>query len=292
MNSTSTAASPDARLASTARAALRSSAAVPTASVSHGWETGRGSSRARPLPAHSIVTGDGHGRRAPQLVERQHHRTLHRAADLEPPRRRVDRRDVVVDEQVVQADRRDRPAQRLQRHPGVARSELQLLGGDAPGRGHGDRIIARTLERSAHPPPRAAPAQGRRGYTATGQPVGSKTLAADPEIDCRPVDDPQRAGACSRSTGCSPTRTPRPAACPTDAGLPLLRRPACCRSRRRRARAQLGLQLVAPRGRRGDARDDRDALAGHEPAGDRLRAADRHRDDPPRRGPAAAAAGR
>ena len=37
--------------------------------------------------------------------------------------------------------------------------------------------------------------------------------------------------------------------------------------------------------------DDRDALAGHEPAGDRLRAAARHRDDPPRRGPRAPAAG-
>ena len=36
---------------------------------------------------------------------------------------------------------------------------------------------------------------------------------------------------------------------------------------------------------------ERDALAGHEPAGDRLGAADRHRDHPPRRGPAAAAAG-
>ena len=32
-------------------------AAVPTASPSQGCETGRGHSRARPLPAHSIVTG-------------------------------------------------------------------------------------------------------------------------------------------------------------------------------------------------------------------------------------------
>ena len=32
-------------------------AAVPTASSSHGWLTGRGSRCARPLPAHSIVTG-------------------------------------------------------------------------------------------------------------------------------------------------------------------------------------------------------------------------------------------
>ena len=30
---------------------------VPIASSSHGWLSGRGSSRARPLPAHSIVTG-------------------------------------------------------------------------------------------------------------------------------------------------------------------------------------------------------------------------------------------
>ncbi len=30
--------------------------AVPTASPSHGCEIGRGESRARPLPAHSIVT--------------------------------------------------------------------------------------------------------------------------------------------------------------------------------------------------------------------------------------------
>ena len=31
--------------------------AVLTASSSQGWLTGRGSSRARPLPAHSMVTG-------------------------------------------------------------------------------------------------------------------------------------------------------------------------------------------------------------------------------------------
>ena len=59
---------------------------------------------------------------------------------------------------------------------------------------------------------------------------------------------------------------------------------ACCAEPRpRRERAARAL-AHAPRGRRGDARHHRDALAGHEPAGDRLRAADRHRDDPPRRG--------
>ena len=86
---------------------------------------------------------------------------------------------------------------------------------------------------------------------------------------------------CSRSTACSPTRTRAPAASrPTRATA--TSSTACCprpRPARRRARAR------APRGRRGDARHHRDAVAGHEPAGDRLRAADRHRDDPPRRGP-------
>ena len=31
--------------------------AVPIASESHGWLIGRGCNRARPLPAHSMVTG-------------------------------------------------------------------------------------------------------------------------------------------------------------------------------------------------------------------------------------------
>ena len=38
--------------------------AVPTASVIQGWLTGRGSSRARPLPAHSKVTGSATRSRA------------------------------------------------------------------------------------------------------------------------------------------------------------------------------------------------------------------------------------
>ena len=47
----------------------------------------------------------------------------------------------------------------------------------------------------------------------------------------------------------------------------------------------------APGARRGDASHHRDALAGHEPAGDRHRAADRDLDHPPRRGAAAPAPG-
>ena len=46
-----------------------------------------------------------------------------------------------------------------------------------------------------------------------------------------------------------------------------------------------------PRARRGDAGDHGDALAGHQPAGDRHRAPDRDLDDPPRRGAGAPAAG-
>ena len=108
-------------------------------------------------------------------------------------------------------------------------------------------------------------------------PVGSKTLAADPELDCgpstirnelalleehgllahphtsrRPRARPTRATA-SSSTACSPSGRP--------AGDP----------------AALELAARPPRGRRGDARDDRGAQPGHEPARGRHRAADRDR---------------
>ena len=88
---------------------------------------------------------------------------------------------------------------------------------------------------------------------------------------------------CSRSTGCSPTRTPPPGRVPTDAGYRyfvdhLLPRSAAATPR------ELELVARAPRGRRGDARHHGGALAGHEPARHRHRAAARHRDDPPRRG--------
>ena len=62
-----------------------------------------------------------------------------RAADLEPEGRRVDERDVVVDEQVVQPDRGDRPAQRLERHRVVARGEPELVEADAAIRRDGHR---------------------------------------------------------------------------------------------------------------------------------------------------------
>ena len=69
-----------------------------------------------------------HGPRA-EVVEREIERPL--AANGDPPRLRVDVRHVVVDQEVVQAERRDRVAQRLERQPVVSRRELQLLERDA-----------------------------------------------------------------------------------------------------------------------------------------------------------------
>ena len=124
--------------------------------------------------------------------------------------------------------------------------------------------------------------EGFSGDRAPGSRRGGRSRHHLPALD-----DPQRACRATRSWGCSRTRTPRPAACrPTratattstgSAGAPRRSLGAAPRS--------------SPRGRRGDARDHRDALAGHRPAGDRVRAADRHHHAPPRRGAAAPAAG-
>ena len=65
-----------------------------------------------------------------QLVQGQREGPLDLAADLQPPRLGVDVRDVVVDQQVVEADGRHIPAERLERHPVVARRQLQLFDAD------------------------------------------------------------------------------------------------------------------------------------------------------------------
>ena len=65
-----------------------------------------------------------------QVAERQRQRLRHAAADLEPPRIRVDRGNVVVDQQVVQPHGRDLVPQRLERHAVVPRRELELLEAD------------------------------------------------------------------------------------------------------------------------------------------------------------------
>jgi hypothetical protein len=79
--------------------------------VSHGWLIGRGSSKALPFPAHSKV------------VEAQDERLCERARQRQPELGRVDEWHVVVDQEVVEADRRDRPAKRLERHAVVPRGE-------------------------------------------------------------------------------------------------------------------------------------------------------------------------
>ena len=57
MNSASTAAGRHTGLVQERAQGTPAHSAVPTASVSHGWLSGRGDSRARPFPAHSKVTG-------------------------------------------------------------------------------------------------------------------------------------------------------------------------------------------------------------------------------------------
>ena len=53
-----------------------------------------------------------------------------RARHVQSKARRVDERHVVVDQEVMQSDRRDRPPECLERHPVVPRGEAQLVLGD------------------------------------------------------------------------------------------------------------------------------------------------------------------
>jgi hypothetical protein len=74
--------------------------------------------------------GDVDRRTRTELVERERAWALDEPSDLESPRAPVDLGDVVVREQVVEADRRHVPAQRLERHAVVAGRELELLEAD------------------------------------------------------------------------------------------------------------------------------------------------------------------
>ena len=69
----------------------------------------------------------GLGGQRPDLVEGQRARPLDLPADRQPPLRGVGRRDVEVDEQVVQAGRGYVVAQGLERHAAVARRERHFL---------------------------------------------------------------------------------------------------------------------------------------------------------------------
>ena len=102
-----------------------------------------------------------------------------------------------------------------------------------------------------------------------------------------PVDDPPRAGQ-PRGAGAAGPSAHLGRARAHRGRLPVLRRPS---APGRRARPRAVAVAGAQRDRRGDARHHRDAVAGHRPAGDRQRAADRDLDRPPHRGAGAAAPG-
>ena len=128
-------------------------------------------------------------------------------------------------------------------------------------------------------------------YLRTGQPVASRVDRGRSRARLRPLDGPQRAGAARGARAARPPARLRRAR--ADRRRPPLRRRRHADSAGRAPR-RADARAVAdpPRGRRGDARDHRDALAGDEPARGRLGAVDQHRDDPPHRGARAAAAGR
>ena len=129
------------------------------------------------------------------------------------------------------------------------------------------------------------------GFAATGQPVGSKALASDVEVGYGPSTIRNEL-AVLEELGLLAHPHTSAGRVPTDAGYRYFvdKRAAAAHVAGGRA-ARAGADARAPRGRRGDAGDDRDAVAGHEPARDRHRAPDRDDDDPPRRGARAPAAG-
>ena len=119
--------------------------AVPTASSSQGWLTTCGSTWARPLPAHSIVTASSvEGRSRRSASESESGRSTS-PSTVEAPGALVHVGDVVVGEEVVEPDRGHVPAQSLEREPVVARSELQLLVTDprADPLAHGTTLLRR-----------------------------------------------------------------------------------------------------------------------------------------------------
>src|SRR5262249_39367138 len=126
-------------------------------------------------------------------------------AELEAPGGRGDDGHVVVDEQVVQAGRRDRPAECLERQPVVARRELQLLETD----------LARLAERHARTLPqgtrrsrrskRRAPAESTTAVPST---TTSTPLQLRPSsrggVPTSQTDDTKRNGASHPARPCRP----------------------------------------------------------------------------------------
>ena len=133
--------------------------------------------------------------------------------------------------------------------------------------------------------------QGRRRLPAHRPARGVEVDRRRSRAGLRALDRAQRAGA-ARGAGPAgaPARLRRPRA--YGRGPPLRRRSHARLRRRARAPARLGALADPQRGRGGDARHDRDALAGDQSARRRLGALAEHRHNPPHRGARAAAAGR
>ena len=141
-----------------------------------------------------------------------------------------------------------------------------------------DPRISRVLSERQQADPRA---RWSRATSTTGRPVGSKRDRGRAGLGVEPLDDPGRAGEPRGRAASSPIPTPRrvgsrptPATASTSSSCspPSDRLPA---PRPGRAAALAD----AARGRRGDPRDDRGALADHRPgrAGQRAAAAARRR---------------
>ena len=123
-------------------------------------------------------------------------------------------------------------------------------------------------------------------YLEAGAPVGSKALAAGsewgPSTIRHELAQPRGARAARPSAHLGrPGARPRPATATSSTG--------CCPTTT--ATPPLALSLVRREIDEAMRVDDRDALAGDQPAGDRHRAADRDLDDPPHRGAGAPAPG-
>jgi hypothetical protein len=98
-----------------------------------------------PVPGALERDRDGPALARLQLGERQLELALDEAADVEAPRRRVDLRDVEVDQQVVQTDRGNRLPEDLQRQRVIPGGELELLERDAGCRGDVDTRNSSTV---------------------------------------------------------------------------------------------------------------------------------------------------
>src|SRR3954470_1068884 len=118
-----------------------------------------------------------HRRPSSQVVHRQRERSLDAPVDAELVSGVVDRGHVEVDEDVVHADRRDRPAERLERDAGVAQREANLLARELLTLG--DRHRRRAYRAGQGPvTPRARPA--RRGSTLLAPQPMEATMSTTP----------------------------------------------------------------------------------------------------------------